>query len=1458
MAETQATATTTGATAQASVSDQAGAVFTNRDLFSGYYLGTLLAREVRTRQGETGARMSLPTRRRLIRLWEDVSTRFGATTGYARTRQAWLEPLLTALGYEPLVEARASDFAEENLPSGYFLHQPRSAEAQDAQPRAGIAPADIWATAIVEPASAAPDADNADEDADEATATDDAASIDEAPDSPAAPGGVLLSLLAWDDDFDRPFSSARRRSETPHKLMERLLASGPAMWGILLNGQKARLLKRNVVSGRQQYLEVDLEALFDGGSDRDFDTFWTLFRAQAFEPDATGRSLMEVVDEGSRTHAERVSATLKTSVFGAMERLMAALVERAQDIRRTPPAPEDAAGMARFQTAERALRDLKQLYEQSLILLYRMLFVLYAESRELLPTDNPVYRDSYSLEPLRDEVERPGVTYEPDSFRLWESAQALFRLIHYGCRTTDLVVPAYNGALFRPESVALLNALRVPDDAMAEVIRLLSLTPATKDRGRERISYRDLDVEQLGAVYEGLLEFEPRVASEPMVEVRYKDQLAVIPARERRDYTVLRQFAPGHFYLGRGAGRKTTGSYYTPQPLVEFLVKRTLEPLVEEKSADEILDLRVVDAAMGSGAFLVGACSFLAEAYARALQREQSAIRAAVGDIELDAEPAGEEGEEQALTEEAIRPYRRLVAERCIYGVDLNPMAVELAKVSLWLTTLAGDKPLTFLDAHLRCGNSLIGASLHPWTDASGARQYSIDTIHPEANKRLQKGRGGASRGRAREDGRQLHLFAEEEVRATVEPLVGRLNWIATTPSDSVERVHEKEELYRQQVEGDRQRAQLKAVCDLWVASWFWRQPPADAKPDDPRYALPLDGPIYRQLAQRLRGREGFGIPESAMASYLAEAMRVAAEVRPFHWELEFPEVFYEQDGARREHPGFDAILGNPPWDTVAPNSKEFFSVYDPGFRMIERVAAQRRQEELLADPDISTAWQRYVEELDAANDFYRVSELFPYQNVPIDGKESGVQYNTYKLFLERSYNLLRQGGGCGIIVPSGLYTDQGCTGLRQLFLTRSRITSLLCFENRRKVFPIDSRFKFVLFSFRREQHDDAVPAAFMQHDMDILSSPEARLVLLPSDLIRRLSPDTLSFMEFRSQNDVDVVERIYGRWPLLGERLDSTWNVEFTQEVNLTHDREILNQRNAGWPLYEGKMVHQYTDRHADPGYWIEIPRFRPELARRALPQLERALDNVAKQSGLEMPKASRKERITELLRRVGRGPLTEHDVRIAGEAPRLAFREVAAGTNERTMIASILPAKSFSAHTLLRLEPWTVDAIAAMENPEAMASAFVPSLPASTMAYLCGVFNSFSLDFALRFKVTSHVSQFYVYQLPVPRLMPGDPRLEAIAERVGRLVCIGPEFDALRRELLGDVHAHVATDEEERQALKNEIDALVAHLYGLSEDDLAHILYAPYTFPLVKRAVKDGVMAAYRQVEMGKVKER
>ena len=275
--------------------------------------------------------------------------------------------------------------------------------------------------------------------------------------------------------------------------------------------------------------------------------------------------------------------------------------------------------------------------------------------------------------------------------------------------------------------------------------------------------------------------------------------------------------------------------------------------------------------------------------------------------------------------------------------------------------------------------------------------------------------------------------------------------------------------------------------------------------------------------------------------------------------------------------------------------------------------------------------------------------------------------------------------------------------------------------------------------------------------------------------------------------------------------------------------------------------MIHQYTHQYAEPRYWVDPERGQAELIHREIQHVEEALDALLSS---QSKGTTRQQRIAALLKAHRHGPLTADDIRTDAEAPRLVFRDIARNTDERTMISSILPPSVFAGNTLNYLVPWCFDAQAALDDLHNIKDCFKPAMPSIVLAYLCGALNSFTFDYVLRFKITTHVNIFYVKQLPVPRLTPNDPRCLAIANRVAQLVCIGSEFDELRYELLGSVDAHVATNPIKRQRLQNQIDALVAHLYGLQKEELKHILYASFTFPLVRSEIKDGVMAAFARV--------
>jgi hypothetical protein len=601
--------------------------------------------------------------------------------------------------------------------------------------------------------------------------------------------------------------------------------------------------------------------------------------------------------------------------------------------------------------------DLDRCRDESFVLNYRLLFVMFAEDRGLLPYGrNSTYTANRSLRRFRDEVaaemDRAGGNageYERDGFQLWESLEALFDLIDRGHARYD--VPAYNGGLFDPAEHPFLNDHKLPDWHLARVIDRLgrAADPMLPEAGLFRVDYRDLAIQHLGGIYEGMLELRPRRAGVPMAvaarRLRDRTEERIFPADqipdgyERTGTTYL----PGEVFLETDKGeRRASGSYYTPDPIVRHIVEESLRPICAEITGelaggieaaeraaaagdgsaaarleelrqafdDRLLTVRVLDPAMGSGHFLLRACSYLAE---------EIATNPYAGDA---AAPEGGEGES------ALTFWKRRVAERCLYGVDRNGMAVELAKLALWLETVAAERPLTFLNHRLRCGDSLVGGRI----------------------ERL----GGPPD--------QPELLFKEMIRAVNDKLpmlLESLEKIRALPSEEVEQVKRKQ---RQYARFEKTREPFLRLADLWCAS----------------FALPrrerLDPGNYSRLVETLGDADGFR--EIYGEPWCKAALTAAAEkeLRPFHWELEFPEVFY-RGSERRADAGFDAIIGNPPYDVLS-----------------ERESGR----------DLS-ALKAAVED----EPTYRPSRR---------GKN-----NLYKLFVCRALDLLAPDGRLGYIVPMAL-----------------------------------------------------------------------------------------------------------------------------------------------------------------------------------------------------------------------------------------------------------------------------------------------------------------------------------------------------------------------------------------------------------------------------------------------------
>jgi hypothetical protein len=612
---------------------------------------------------------------------------------------------------------------------------------------------------------------------------------------------VPVVIVPWNEPLDRGWRAL---------VLEGVRAD--ARWCLCCNGAALRVVDAHHTWSRH-YLEFDLALLSREPPARM--VFWSAVRAEAM---AARPPLLDRATVLSTRHGAAVCRALGEGVLDALGLLLSALASARPE--QTPLV----------------------LFEQSLTVLYRVLFLLFAEARALVPMWHPVYRERYSIEAIVATL-IAGRRYRG----VWHAVLAISRLAHAGCSAGELKVTAFNGRLFAPAHSAAFDRTRIDDAVMGAAVMAVGTT-GSPAAGRARISYRDLDVEQLGAVYERVLEYEPAVGRAVGSNVGSASGSAPRLNRTRD-------------------ARQSTGTFYTPRAVTAFLVRRTLEPLVRGRSAEEILRLRILDPAMGSGAFLVGACRYLASA------AEESLL----------CEGRWHHGDVTAADRAALR---REIAQRCLFGVDLNPMAVQLARLSLWLASLASDKPLTFLDHHLVAGDSLIGATLD-------------DVLR-------QPTRGGTGRRRPE----PLPLFAGVDVTPVLEDAVRTRLRLARDADDSAAIVLAKEKALAALNSPQSPLGRWSAVLDLWCAGWFWEDgaPPGSA--------------LFRELSDRLLcGRAT--LPERSTDRFLEHSAGLSARLRFVHWPLAFPEIFSDEHGERLPDAGFDAIAGNPPWDMVRGDSGE-------------------------------------------------------------------------------------------------------------------------------------------------------------------------------------------------------------------------------------------------------------------------------------------------------------------------------------------------------------------------------------------------------------------------------------------------------------------------------------------------------------------------------------------------------
>jgi len=1174
-----------------------------------------------------------------------------------------------------------------------------------------------------------------------------------------------------DEKLDRrsPTLSIDRSRSPALALQDYLNDSEQALWGLVTNGSVIRLMRDNASLTRPAYVEADLAQIFTNEDAASFAVLWSLIHRTRFG--AAGAPVTDCALERWREAGTREGETardrLAAQVEVALKVLGSGFLEANPDL------------ATRLHSGE---VNLTEWFNELLRLIYRLIFLMVAEDRNLLhpdavsPEARKLYAEGYSLAALRVQSVR-AASWDKHHDR-YEGIKIVFRALAHGQPTLGL--PALGG-LFAAGMLPHLETARLRNRAFMEALYRLSWLPGKT--GVAPVNWRAMETEELGSVYESLLELQPQLG---------EDGKTLVFASESAEQ--------------KGNQRKTTGSYYTPDSLVQALLDTALDPVLEKTEAESVdpvaslLKLTVIDPACGSGHFLLAAARRIATRVAR---------------IRAEGTPS--------LAD--FRHALRDVARNCIHGVDRNPMAVELTKVALWIETVDPGLPLGFFDAQIRCGDALLGVfdlkvldggipdtAYKPLTgdDKEVAKYYA------QKNKREQAEKGRVAEGFGFNRASDL-LRDFEALRAM--------------PEETVEQIGAKAARLRALTAEGASAWQLETACDLYIAAFLLPKGKGGAHsgPD----GLPRRGaesvPTSGTLWEWLRGVTPFG-------PMFGAAIDAARSARALHWALEFPVVM--------QRGGFDVVLGNPPWERVKLQEEEFFALRDQEIATAKNAAARKKLIAQLdeTNPGLAQEWQKALRIAATESHFMRESGRFPRGGVG--------DVNTYAVFTDLAWQAVHPSGRAGLIIPNGLVVGFTYRDFLRDLLSKKSLVSFYGFENEDKIFKdVHNETKFGLLTIggQHVQIDQPWFTAHIRQPAEI--SDPAKRYALTVDEIRAINPNTLNLPAFRWSRDAEVTAAVHMAAPILIEKDGNTvtsnpWKASMAtlfhmsgaSENFLDHSdiEDKITRRNGAlaelqdgrrvYPLYEGKMYWNFDHRYGTYEDQTEKQANKGVLPRTTVAQHSDPNYRVQPRYWVD-------------------AQLTD-DV-LADEAGRKWFyswRDV--GISERTLIGTIIPKTA------------TGD----------KAPILFSDHPPKLFAALAAVLGSLVADYAVRQRAMN-IKFFVLEQAPVlspEQLMKEMPWLGAtpaewLRPRVLELCYTNVELDSFADDL-GHDSGPFKWNPERRSLIQAEIDAALLHLYDLDKKQAEWILDS---FTVLRKyeerdhggfRTKQLVMAAYDAMEKAK----
>lgn len=1148
-------------------------------------------------------------------------------------------------------------------------------------------------------------------------------------------GPVPIHLVGCGLSLDRRTAGQRgAAANNPHGLVQEFLnRSAGHLWAIVSNGKFLRILRDNQALSRQSFLEFNLEAMFDGEVYSDFVLLWLMTHATRFTPhegESPETCWLEKWAKEAEEQGTRALGDLRGGVEHALQILGEGFVGN----------PKNTALRDALRSGQVSLANF---HGQLLRIIYRFIFLFVAEDRIiegqplLHPIDNSsdgrtareLYIAYYSTARLRELAGKIKGSRHGD---LWRQFQllvgALSGGIDFAAIRERLALPALGSFLWDPTKTAELNDAELTNYDFLEALRHLAFTRQGKIL--RPVDYRNLGAEELGGVYESLLELTPQITA------------------DGAGFTFA-EFA--------GNERKTSGSYYTPDSLVQCLLDSALDPVVKEaikgktgaEAEKAILALKICDPAVGSGHFLVGAAHRLARHLAR--------VRA---QIEGESEPS------PLIYQHALRD----IIGRCLYGVDINPMAAELCRVGLWLEALEPGKPLSFLDHHIRIGNSLLGTI--PEHIIKGLPDGAFEPIEGDdkrackalmrLNKAERQGYGG------------LFSYLNTESQAYLQQVAATLEEL---PDDRFEDIRAKEHAfhYNEQI---KEYSQKKLLADAWCAAFVIRKYFYESGRE-----VSACGITQGHLNNIVAGR---GLPEDLAI----EVLQLANQYQFFHWYISFPEVFAKG--------GFDCILGNPPWEKLQIEEQGFFASKD---NTIAQASAKMRKKLIneleISSPTLYNEWISHKRTISAVDSLLKNAGRFPLTG---NGK-----LNTYSLFTELALQLLNSQGRIGCVLPVGLVTDEGNSELFGHIITHQQLVEIRGFENESFIFPaVHHSFKFcslVLSGIMSPTIEAKL--VFFCRSVDESKDPLRSYILSPDD-VTRLNPNTLTCPIFRNSSEAMLIHHIYqGMAVLSSEHQKPAYKVRIQRILNSTDDVGLLQVVEADptrkhrlvktdgeifEPIYEAKMFHQYDHR-----FGTYVGQTSAQANQGKLPELTSEQHNDP--DYYSQPRWWVETKVGDERTRA----LFHHGWVIA-------FRDITSPVVFRTAICSVLP--HFCTTETCRCVFFEE------ESHSKRALAFITSI------------NSFPLDFICRTKFSgNHLSTFIVKQLPLPTREMIEVFLERlnlssnwVDTRALELIYTAWDLETFAQDC-GWSGPPFHWDETRRFLLRCELDSMFFHIYLPSE---------------------------------------